>query len=224
MPRRDDLQGKLVTCLRQSPRKRALLFPAPASFEGLTVARGGAYAATSIERSRVMRSLVVFVVLMLAALAAPAQRVVKCTHADGSVAYQQSSCDSSASSEALDVKPVPQINSNEKRFVQTHDPYTGQVNGNAWIDVPGTSGGPTYTTREFRQVNDPYTGQVRNAWVDVEKPVPEYRPQTVRRTPPMPARAQAPQPSYYQPSDKERRRNSAYENNRCRMLTNAAGC
>lgn len=174
-----------------------------------------------------MRSLVVFVVLMLAALAAPAQRVVKCTHADGSVAYQQSSCDSSASSEALDVKPVPQINSNEKRFVQTHDPYTGQVNGNAWIDVPGTSGGPTYTTREFRQVNDPYTGQVRDAWVDVEKPVPGYTPPPVQRAPPMPPRYNPdrvynpPGGNYYQPSDRERRRNSQYEANRCRLL---GGC
>lgn len=64
----------------------------------------------------------------------------------------------------------------EQRFVETHDPYTGQVSGNAWIDVPSTNGGPSYTTREFRQVNDPYTGQVRNALVDVAHPVPVAAP------------------------------------------------
>lgn len=174
-----------------------------------------------------MRTLIVFLLMMVAGMA-QAQKVVKCTMADGSVAYQQTSCSTDAAREALDVKPVPQINTNEKRFVQTHDPYTGQVNGNAWIDVPGTSGGPTYTTREFQQVNDPYTGQVRNAWVDVERPVPGYKPPAVRKKPPMPARYnpdrsynRAQGGNYYRPKDSERRRNSQYEANRCRLL---GGC
>lgn len=171
-----------------------------------------------------MLRVLLLILLLGPALSVHAQRVVKCTQADGSVAYQQTSCDDGDEQIALDVEPQMQINTPEKRYVQTYDPYSGQVTGGAWIDVRSSNGGPTYTTREMRQVNDPYTGQVRNAWVDVPHPVqqaPAYRRPSA---PPMAPRVQSPQPSYYQPSDRERRRNSSYESAGCKMLASSENC
>ena len=173
-----------------------------------------------------MRSLVVFVVLMLVALAAPAQRVVKCTQPDGSVAYQQTDCAASAASEAIKVAPQPIMSTRtERRFVVSEDRNGNKVR--AWTDV-SVPDGPTYTTRELQRVKDRDTGQWTEAWVDVQHavpqppPVPVYRTQS--RTPAMPPRAQTRERQYYQPSDRERRRNSQYEKARCMSLPNAPQC
>ena len=151
-----------------------------------------------------MRSLVVFVVLMLVAMVAPAQNVVKCTQADGSVAYQTGACSAGATQETMhiDATPVPP-RPPERRMVQAFDPATGMPT-EALSDVTPVPGGPTYTTREMQQVFDPATGMPREALVDVTRPVPQRRLQPI-------------QPRTRQPTRYESNGNSTYEKAKCRV-------
>lgn len=174
----------------------------------------------------------VFLVLIAAACAAPAQQMFKCKQPDGAISYQQLACSGSAQKQALKIHaPTPPTPVQTRRMVQAFDPETG-VPTDAWIDGPAPPSGPTYTTREFRTVVDPRTGIPRQALVDVQHAVPVPRapiaPQTVPQEP-LPDRYNSDihmsgqtehrdKSNYYRPSDTERRNNSTYERNRCRLL------
>lgn len=116
-----------------------------------------------------MRILLLLLMMVVVAGVAPAQTVVKCTQADGSVAYQQTACTGGAQ-EKVDVYAPPPPTP-VRRMVQAFDPATG-VPTEAWMDGTTEPSGATYTTREMRQVFDPNTGIPREAWVDVTRPVP----------------------------------------------------
>lgn len=172
--------------------------------------------------------VLVMVALLLVAPSALAQRVVKCVQPDGSIVYQQTDCGGAAESSAMEVRGQPIMSTRtERRFVVTEDRYGNRVR--AWTDVQ-VPDGPSYTSRELRRVRDRDTGQWTEAWVDTQIPIPQapapvYRAPT--RAPPLPprtnpSRSYNPRENYYQPSDRERRSNSAYERARCRTLT--TGC
>lgn len=151
-------------------------------------------------------------VLMLVAGGAQAQRVVKCTQADGSVVYQQTACAGGAAEST--VKPPPPPPTPTRSMVQAFDPETG-VPTNAWMDGPAPPSGAFYITREFRTVTDPVTGEQRQALVDVRHPVPspQSRPRELRNR-----RLQfSPEGRYYSPDARERAGNSTYEKARCRV-------
>jgi len=165
-----------------------------------------------------MRTLMVLLLMMVAGTA-PAQTVVKCTQADGSVAYQQTACAGGAQ-EQVDVYAPPPPTP-VRRMVQAFDPVTGAPT-EMWIDGPAPStAGATYTTREMKQVFDPATGVPHEMWVDVEHPVPQ-EPRARRYAAPQPRmapRARGTEHSYYQPGAAERRQNAQYEKARCQVVS-----
>lgn len=186
-----------------------------------------------------MMRMVMVVVLMVVAGGVQAQRVVKCTQADGSVAYQQTSCATSDAQEALTVKaPPPPTPVHTRRMVQAFDPATG-VPTEAWIDGPAPPDGGFYITREFRTVVDPQTGRPREAWVEERHALPQppahvypqRAPEQPPDLPPMPKRYNpersynaAQDDNYYRPSDSERRKNGIYERQRCIALGKGPDC
>lgn len=185
----------------------------------------GGYVVVLIDRSTTMGKVLVFVVLMVVALAAPAQPVVKCTQADGSVAYQTGGCSAGAAQETLNIDatplpPQPPV----RHMVQAFDPATG-IPTEMWLDGPAApTSGPTYTTREMKQVFDPVTGIPHEMWVDVTKPVPmapaprQYQPYSTRGYEPTPPRPAPRSRSRYNEGD-----NSVYEKAKCRV-SHASGC
>lgn len=166
-----------------------------------------------------MRTLMVLLLMMVAGVA-PAQTVVKCTQADGSVAYQQTACAGGAQ-EQMDVYAPPPPTP-VRRMVQAFDPVTGAPT-EMWMDGPAPStSGATYTTREMQQVFDPATGTPHQMWVDVTHPVPVApRSSSPRRE----RGLQFSQPgSYYNPGQQERANNSVYERSRCKNMSSNRGC
>jgi len=131
-----------------------------------------------------MRTLMVLLLLLVTGIA-PAQTLVKCTQADGSIAYQQTACAGGAQ-ERVDVyaPPPPTPAPQERRMVQAFDPATG-VPHEAWVDGPAPPNGAFYITREFQTVVDPQTGIQRQELVDVRNPVPTA-PRTYSTPPPKP--------------------------------------
>lgn len=206
----------------------------PPGFAGLTGARRRAYADRTVtEWNAAMGRVLVFLVLAAIATALPAQQMFKCKQADGTISYQQLPCAESAQRQELNIyAPPPPTPVQTRRMVQAFDPATG-VPTFAWIDGPAEPSGDFYITREFRTVVDPMTGIPRQALVDVRHPV-SRRPSTPRQDPTAPEEPMderynpgiylndrtenRDKSNYYRPSDTERRNNSTYEKNRCRLL------